>query len=207
MLPQVDQQLTTPYGVAMFAPPFTSMREDIGRVTQKYPGSAENGAVYNHASVFYIYSLYAIQEKDRAYKFLRQMLPGPDEADYLRRGQLPVYIPNYYRGAWHLHPRTAGRSSHLFNTGTISWVYRCFVEGLFGLRGDPEGLNIQPQLPSEWQEAKIERIFRGATFVIDVRRGDVKEVTVKQDGKLLPRPHVSGIQKGVTYHLEVLLPH
>ncbi len=114
------------------------MREDVGRVTQKYPGSAENGAVYNHAGVFYVYSLYTIGERDRAYKVLRQMLPGPDEADYVQRGQLPVYIPNYYRGAWHLHPRTAGRSSHLFNTGTISWVYRCFVEELFGLRGDAE---------------------------------------------------------------------
>jgi cellobiose phosphorylase len=38
----------------------------------------------------------------------------------------------YYRGAYYQHPRTAGRSSQLFNTGTVSWVYRCLVEGLFG---------------------------------------------------------------------------
>ncbi len=206
MLPQVDKQLSTPYGVAMFAPPFSGMREDIGRVTQKYPGSAENGAVYNHASVFYIYSLYIIGERDRAYSLLRQMLPGPDEADYVQRGQLPVYIPNYYRGAWHKYPRTAGRSSHLFNTGTISWVYRCFVEGLFGLRGDKQGLQIQPQLPAGWDRVKVERLFRGATFHLDIRRGNVDEVTVKQDGMVLPDARVTDIKKGATYQLEVVVP-
>ena len=85
---------------------------------------------------------------------LRQMLPGPDLADYERRGQLPVFIPNYYRGAFREHPRTAGRSSQLFNTGTVAWVYRCLVEGLFGIKGNREGLVIDPQLPSHWSEAR-----------------------------------------------------
>ncbi|KAF2192294.1 glycoside hydrolase family 94 protein [Zopfia rhizophila CBS 207.26] len=206
MLPQIDEQLSTPYGVVMFAPPFTGMREDVGRVTQKYPGSAENGAVYNHASIFYIYSLYTIGEKDRAYKLLRQMLPGPSEADYLQRGQLPVYIPNYYRGAWHLYPRTAGRSSQLVNTGTVSWAYRCFIEGLCGLRGDVDGLRIQPQLPSDWDRIKVTRLFRGAKFVVDIRRSDVKEVNVVQDGESLPEARITGIQSGATYQLSVLVP-
>ncbi|MEI9905642.1 MAG: hypothetical protein WDN06_18140 [Asticcacaulis sp.] len=45
------------------------------------------------------------------------MLPGPDEGDYARRGQMPVFVPNYYRGAWRQHPEAAGRSSHLFQHG------------------------------------------------------------------------------------------
>ncbi|ELR04437.1 hypothetical protein GMDG_01513 [Pseudogymnoascus destructans 20631-21] len=116
MLPQVDEQLSTTYGVLIFAPPFSGMREDVGRLTQKRARSAENGSVYNQAAVFYIYSLYGIGEKDRAYKLLREMIPGPTEEDYLQRGQLPVFIPNYYRGAWKDFLRTAGRSSQLFNT-------------------------------------------------------------------------------------------
>ncbi|RYP52958.1 hypothetical protein DL768_001952 [Monosporascus sp. mg162] len=209
MLPAVDAQLGTPYGVQMFAPAYTSMREDIGRVTQKYPGSAENASVYNHAAVFYIHSLYALDgaEADRAYRLLRQMIPGPGEDDYRRRGQLPVYIPNYYRGAWHEYPRTAGRSSQLFNTGTVSWAYRCFVEGLCGLRGDAEGLLVQPQLPSAWDGIKVTRLFRGATFIADIRRDSgAKEVTVTLDGEVLPKPHVSNIKAGQTYKLSVAIP-
>ena len=206
MLAQVDQQLNTPYGVAMFAPPFSAMREDVGRVTQKHPGSAENGAVYNHASVFYIYSLYTVGEKDRAYKLLRQMIPGPTEADYLQRGQLPVFIPNYYRGAYHQYPKQAGRSSQLFNTGTVSWAYRCFIEGLCGLQGDADGLRIKPQLPAEWDGIKVTRMFRGAKFVLNIRRTDVQEVMVMHAGQFLPSAHIANIAPGATYNLSVFVP-
>jgi cellobionic acid phosphorylase len=191
----------------MCAPPFTKMREDIGRVTQKATGSAENGAVYNHAAVFYVYSLYQLGgQHDRAYTHLRQLLPGPSEADYRQRGQLPIYIPNYYRGGWREFPRTAGRSSQLFNTGTVSWAYRCVIEGLCGLRGEPDGLAIRPQLPSAWDAIKVTREFRGATFQLDIRRGDVSEVTVRIGEQVLPQPKVTDIKVGETYRLSVLVP-
>jgi len=206
MLAAVEQQLETPYGVTMFAPAYTAMRDDVGRVTQKHPGSAENGSVYNHAAVFYIYSLYTVAETNRAYKLLRQMIPGPSEQDYLQRGQLPVFIPNYYRGAYHQYPRTAGRSSQLFNTGTVSWVYRCLVEGLFGLKGDATGLSINPQLPSEWASAKAVREFRGATFYVNIRRAAVTQIAVSVDGVRLAEPHIDNIVAGKQYQVDVLLP-
>jgi cellobionic acid phosphorylase len=207
ILPEIDSQLTSPYGTAMFAPPFTKMREDVGRVTQKAIGSAENASIYNHASVFYIYSLYQLGgQQDRAFTHLRQLLPGPNEADYRQRGQLPIFLPNYYRGGYRDFPRTAGRSSQLFNTGTVSWAYRCVIEGLCGLRGDPEGLVIRPQLPTGWNYIKVTRQFRGATFELDIRRGDVKDVTVMMGGKALPEQRVTGIKAGETYHLAVLVP-
>jgi cellobionic acid phosphorylase len=203
----VAEQLETPYGVMLLAPAFIGMREDIGRVTQKFPGSAENGSVYNHGAVFYIYSLYSIGERDRAFRLLRQMIPGPELADYIQRGQLPVYIPNYYRGAWRQHPRTAGRSSQLFNTGTVSWAYRCLVEELFGLKGDKHGLLIQPQLPSHWNQAKVTRQFRGATFEVELRRkAGVSKTRVAVDGQALPANRISNIQVGKTYKVEAALP-
>jgi cellobionic acid phosphorylase len=206
MLAEIDGQLDTPYGVQMFAPPYSAMREDVGRVTQKHPGSAENGAVYNHASVFYIYSLYTIAQPDRAWDALRKMIPGPGADDYLRRGQLPVFIPNYYRGAWKEYPRTAGRSSQLFNTGTVSWVYRSIVEGLCGLKGDAAGLVVNPQLPSHWPSMRVRRVFRGATFDVGVTRGAVERTTVVCDGKTLPEARIVGIEAGRTYRVEVTVP-
>jgi cellobionic acid phosphorylase len=183
------------------------MRDDIGRVTQKFPGSAENGSIYNHAAVFYVYSLYSIGESDRAFRVLRKMIPGPDLEDYRQRGQLPVFIPNYYRGAWQQHPRTAGRSSQLFNTGTGSWLYRCLLEGLFGLRGDKEGLVIQPQLPSHWNEAKVTRKFRGATFHVAIcRETGISDSVIIVDGHTLTANKLTDIQAGKTYELQVRSP-
>ncbi|WUR13585.1 NdvB protein [[Empedobacter] haloabium] len=206
MLAEIEQQLYTPYGVQMFAPPYSKMRDDVGRVTQKHPGSAENGAVYNHAAAFYIHSLYTIEEGGRAYDLLRRMIPGPDEADYLRRGQLPIFIPNYYRGAWKEYPRTAGRSSQLFNTGTVSWIYRCVVEGLCGLVGDEAGLRIAPQLPPAWPGMRVVRQFRGATFDVTIRRGGGDKVEVRCDGEVLAAPRVTAIEAGRRYLLEVSVP-
>lgn len=166
LLSAVKNQLETPFGVEMFSPSYSSMREDIGRVTQKYPGSAENGSVYNHASAFYIFGLYSVSESDNAYRLLRKMISGINEEDTLIRGQLPTFIPNYYRGAYGQHPEKAGRSSQLFNTGTVQWVYRCLIDGLFGLQGCRKGLKISPQLPSHWEKATVIRYFRGSTLEI-----------------------------------------
>ncbi|KAF2745693.1 glycoside hydrolase family 94 protein [Sporormia fimetaria CBS 119925] len=206
ILPQVEEQLSTPYGVVMFAPPFSDMREDVGRVTQKYPGQGENGSVYNHAGAFYAWSLYSINEADRAYDVLRKMIPGPSQEDYIQRGQLPVYIPNYYRGAYKQYPRTAGRSSQLFNTGTVSWVYRCFVEGLCGLRGEKDGLRVEPQLPSDWDQIKVTRLFRGARFEVEIVRANVNGVEVVVDGTKVDGTKITGIEEGKTYHVKVSVP-
>lgn len=206
MLAEVEEQLYSPYGVNMFAPPYSKMRDDVGRVTQKHPGSAENGAVYNHAAIFYIYSLYTVGEGEKAYALLRQMIPGPSEADYLQRGQMPVFIPNYYRGAHREYPRTAGRSSQLFNTGTVSWAYRCLVEGLCGLKGDREGLVIEPSLPAEWDGMQVERTFRGATFHLDIKRAPVNAVEVWRDGLKLAQSRIDSFAAGDVLHLNVLVP-
>ncbi|BFM21245.1 GH36-type glycosyl hydrolase domain-containing protein [Gilvimarinus japonicus] len=206
MIKAVEAQLETPYGVAMLAPAFTAMREDVGRVTQKHPGSAENGSVYNHAAIFYIYSLYTIGEADRAYKLLRQMIPGPDMQDFEQRGQMPIYIPNYYRGAYHQYPRTAGRSSQLFNTGTVSWVYRSLAEGLFGLKGDGSGLRIEPQLPADWPSAHVTRRFRGAQLHVNYRRtNDVAGLQVWLDGVQQTSNRIEGLEAGKDYKLEVVI--
>lgn len=206
MISAIEAQLETPYGVAMLAPAYTAMRDDVGRVTQKHPGSAENGSVYNHAAIFYIYSLYTISEKDRAYTLLRQMIPGPTEADYLQRGQLPVFIPNYYRGAYYQYPETAGRSSQLFNTGTVSWVYRSIIEGLFGLKGDGDALLIEPQLPSAWGRASAVRQFRGATFNVSIVRAAVEAIQVNVDGKACPTARIEAICAGKEYQVDVMIP-
>lgn len=206
MLKAVEAQLETPYGVALLAPAYTAMRDDVGRVTQKHPGSAENGSVYNHAAVFYIFCLFQQGEAERGYRLLRQMIPGPDLDDYQQRGQMPVYIPNYYRGAYHQFPRTAGRSSQLFNTGTVGWVYRTLVEGLFGLRGEQGGLRIDPQLPANWPQVRVTRRFRGATLDVEIVRSlQNKETTVSLDGEAINGTLIKGLTAGRSYSVKVEL--
>ncbi|MCJ8315201.1 MAG: hypothetical protein MJK11_19795 [Pseudomonadales bacterium] len=203
MLKAIDEQLNTPYGIMMFSPAYTAMRDDVGRVTQKWPGSAENGSVYNHAAAFYASSLYQLGEGDKAFEVLRKMISGPDDADIKQRGQLPVYIPNYYRGAYYQFPRTAGRSSQLFNTGTAAWFYRLTCEEMMGLKGCPEGLLVSPNLPSDWNEASCNREFRGATFNVNYIRATDGKTSINLDGQKLIGNVITDIKAGSTYHVTV----
>ena len=211
MVKAVDTHLTSPYGVEMLAPSFTKMREDIGRVTQKHPGSAENGSIYNHAAAFYVYALYQSQQRsehaDIAYQVMRKMIPSDDPQDLLQRGQLPVFIPNYYRGAYRQFERTAGRSSQLFNTGTVHWFYRCLIDGLFGLQGTPEGLRVAPQLPSDWPSANVKRQFRGAEFAVSFTRSkQTLTPIISVDGAVIDGNVIKDIDAGALYNVDVSLP-
>ncbi len=207
LIAAIEEQLVTPYGTTMLAPAFTAMREDVGRVTQKYPGTAENGSVYNHAMAFYIYALYQHNESEKAYQQLRLMIPDIDSSTYRQRGQLPIFIPNYYRGAYHQKPDAAGRSSHLFNTGTCAWVARCIIEGLFGLQGSSGGLTIAPQLPVHWQDARINKVFRGADLTINFSRSQtVQNLTIDVDGIPQTTNTVSNLHPDRHYNIDVLIP-
>ncbi|MBR9728236.1 GH36-type glycosyl hydrolase domain-containing protein [Shewanella intestini] len=213
---QVKQQLATPFGLMMLAPSYTKMREDIGRVTQKYPGTAENGSVYNHAAIFYAFALLEQGDGDGAWEVISKMLPTMDEDDLLTRGQLPVFIPNYYRGAYYQQPDVAGKSSQLFNTGTVAWYYRCIIEKVLGLQGCPQGLLVKPNLPSHWQTLNATREFRGATFEVsyqqlkgqataDSHSTAAKNVTLWLNGEQLPKRIIDNIQPGAHYQLTVII--
>ena len=55
--------------------------KNVGRVTQKYPGVAENGSVYNHTAAFYTNALYKVGLADDGYEGLKSMLPNYDSAE------------------------------------------------------------------------------------------------------------------------------
>jgi cellobionic acid phosphorylase len=120
---------------------------------------------------------------------------------------MPVFIPNYYRGAVQQFPRTAGRSSQLFNTGAASWMYRILVECLFGLKGDRDGLRIEPNLPSHWQHATVARRFRGSNFDVDFTRdSDASEMRVMLDGEIISGNVIRNPVRGQRYKVQVVLP-
>ena len=205
MIAAITKQLTTPQGVMMLAPSYTRMVEDIGRITQKHPGVSENGSVYNHAAIFYIYALYQAGQNNLAFDLLSKMLPSIENAQ--RTGQLPIYVPNYYRGAYHQFPKQAGRSSHLFNTGTISWLYRCLVEELCGLKGCARGLQIAPKLPTTLKHLSGQRLFRGATIEFDIEQSsEIGTIEILLDKQVISGGVLKSLQSGREYQLMVRVP-
>lgn len=205
MLAAVKAQLCTPFGVAMLAPAYTEMVEDIGRITQKFPGVAENGSLYNHAAAFFVYALYQQAHAEWGFDTLQQILCRAEQS--LKKQQLPNFVPNYYRGASEQHPEYCGLSSRLFNTGTIAWLMRTITEQIFGLKGCAEGLLVCPQLPKAWQQAQAVRYFRGHKITVSYRRNpDLQTTTLLLNDRPLTSNLILMTELQAQNHLLVILP-
>ncbi len=201
----VNKHLMTPSGPMTMAPAFTRMREDIGKITQKTPGTAENGSVYCHAAAFYAYGLFRARQADEGFRVLRMLLTGAGSNPLSRSQQLPLYLPNFYRGT--ACGTTAGRASGHWGTGTCAWYYRTVVGELLGVRAEFDGLRIDPQLPEGWNQAAVWRLFRGARFTIDIQKSEaVHQLQVCLNGKLLPDNVVPTQEAGGEHSVQVFVP-
>ena len=201
----VDRLLMTPYGLQVLAPSYTHMREDVGRVTQKHPSTAENGSVYCHANAFYLQALYETGHGETAYPILRSLIPGPDIEDITRREHLPIYIPNYYRGNY--HSEQAGKTSHLMNTGSLVWIYRCIVEGLLGLKISGNSMMIAPQIPAEWNDFESRRRFRDKQIDVHYSRDPQRNsIQLCLNGKIIAGNVINFDQLKDENRLEIVIP-
>jgi len=203
ILHSVAQYLQTPFGNMMLAPSYTQMDERIGRLTQKHVGCAENGSVYNHAFIFWIFALYESGFDQRAFMGIKEMLGacGSNQS-----GQLPIYVPNYFRGAYYQTPEMSGKSSHLFNTGTAAWLYRIVIEKVFGLQGHADQLLISPNIPHEWTDVHVVYKFREATINLTIARADVVEPSLSVNNIKTDSMALGNIQAGKHYDLVAQLP-
>lgn len=182
ILSSVEACLGNTIAPAVLAPPFTGMDTSVGKISLKSPGTGENGSIYSHASLFWVCALYACGEGQAAWKTFRNLLPGGPGNPVIQAGQLPLSIPNFYRGP--ASPEIFGKSSHSPTTGSAAWYYRILMEDVFGAKGEFDGLRLKPCLPADWETADVTRHFRGSTWNIHyTRRHDVSEVGISVDGK------------------------
>ena len=73
-----------------------------------------------------------------------------------------------------------GRAHVHWLTGTGSTVMVGCVEGICGMRPTPDGLVVNPSIPSEWDGFSIEKNFRGKHLSIDIQNPNHVESGVKE---------------------------
>ncbi len=89
---QAYSRLDSKYGIRTFYPYFAPDNKMVGRITQLPEGTAENAAVYIHATLFAIWSLYELGEVELAEKQLLKILPFTHA--YI--STTPFVMPNSY---------------------------------------------------------------------------------------------------------------
>jgi len=190
-LKAVKRHLATEHGVLLLQPPYSSYHLRLGEISSYPPGYKENGSVFCHTNPWVMIAEAILGHGEGALDYYLRINPPKREVmSDLHRCEPYVYAQ-----------MIAGKDADYFGeaknswlTGTAAWNFVAITQWILGIRPEFEGLRVQPVIPDHWQGFKAQRLFRGVTYEIDVRRQSPgNEVTVVVDGQpikgtLIPQP-------------------
>jgi len=187
----VAERLDTPFGPKICAPAFREIDPTIGLVTRCVPGKKENAAVFCHPAAWVVQAECLLGRGERAFGYFKKLLPGRiDQATFAAE---PYVYSQYITSDEH---PAAGRASHSWQTGTAAWMFRIGFDHILGVRPSYEGLVVDPVVPADWKAFRVERVFRGTRYLVEVANPDGVESGVREilvdgrpwTGRALPRP-------------------
>lgn len=193
----MHEQLFTPYGLTLSAPPFKDTPRKVMDGVVFNAGIKENGGIFNHPQSWAVMAQCLLGDGDRAYEYYRAYMP----AAYNTRAEVRDTEP-------YVHTQTtyatcnphAGKSRVSWLTGTTSWSYHSAVQYILGIRPELDGLRIDPCIPSSWPEFEVSREFRGVRLNIRIKNPNgvcrgVKKLKLANktiEGNLLPLSELAG---------------
>lgn len=188
-LESVHRELNTPYGARVMAPSYKEHAFD-GALALLFNGSTkENGGIFSQPQGWIILAESLMGHGNRAFEYFTESAPASqnDNADvrclepYVH-GQFTESVESPFEGRSHVH----------WLTGTASTVMVGCVEGICGMRPDPNGLRVAPSIPSAWKEITMEKVFRGKKLMITVKNPNGAEGGYKEF-------YVNGVKKDDNY--------
>jgi cellobiose phosphorylase len=187
VLDAVERHLEFKAGPVLLYPAYTTPDPEIGYLSRYAPGTRENGGVYTHAATWAVQAEAMAHRAEAAWRLYSKILP-------VHRGKTPdIYTGEPYVTSGNIDgPDSAlyGRGGWTWYSGSAAWMFKIGFEWILGIRPAPEGLLIDPCIPKEWKEFKVQREFRGAVYLLQIRNpygvsSGVKEATVN-GGTVLP---------------------
>lgn len=164
-LASVKKYMLTPYGIQICYPSFTEVDDSIGLISRCVPGKKENGAVFNHASSWFVLASIMNGDADGAYDVYSRMLPVNSAKNIDKYEVEPYVFAEYVTSPDH---STENQASHSWLTGTAVWMLRIGLDHILGFQSTLNGMRISPNIPSDWKGFKAERKYRGKTIRLNV---------------------------------------
>lgn len=162
----VNKHLNTQYGIKLSWPGFNGFDWRKGGITTYPPGAKENGGVFLHTNPWCMIAETLLGHGNRAFEYYQQINPATknDIIDIFECE--PYSYPQNILG--NEHPQFGlGRNSWL--SGTASWTYQAATKHILGVQPTYTGLAVNPCIPKEWSGFSVKRVFRGATYIINVK--------------------------------------
>ena len=161
------EHLENKTGMQICWPAYRKVEEDIGLISRCVPGKKENGAVFNHASSWFVLAAIKNGNVDDAYRIYKKMLPvASSQSVGIDRYETEPYVYSEYVTS--REHETEGQASHSWLTGSSVWMFRIGVDRILGLRTSLKGIKIEPHVPKEWDSYYVERVYKGKRLAITV---------------------------------------
>lgn len=161
----VKEQLATPFGLMLCAPPFRNTSIEVMRAVVYNQGIKENAGIFNHTQGWGVMAECMLGNGNRAYEYLRAATPAAyNTRAEIRQTEPYVQAQTTYSAS---SPR-AGNTRTSWLTGAAAWFYHSATQYVLGLQPGPDGLRIDPCIPSQWDGFSVRRIFRSHAIEIIV---------------------------------------
>jgi len=173
------EHLENKMGMQICWPAYREVEDNIGLISRCVPGKKENGAVFNHASSWFVQAAIMNGNVEDAFRIYRKMLPvNSSESVGIDRYETEPYVYSEYVTS--REHETEGQASHSWLTGSSVWMYRIGLDWILGLQTSLQGIRIAPSLPKTWDKLNIVRKFQGKTLQIKIDNAAGVNQGVKQ---------------------------
>ena len=190
-LTSVKNILETKYGVVLLQPAYTKYYLNLGEVSSYPPGYKENAGIFCHNNPWISIAETVVGHGNRAFDLYRKICPAYiEDISEIHRTEPYVYSQMIAgKDAAHF-----GEAKNSWLTGTAAWTFVNVSQYILGIQPDYDGLTLNPCIPSDMEEFKIRRYFRGAWYNITFKNPEHKEKGVSSltvngtavEGNLIP---------------------
>jgi len=184
-LDAVRERLDCDFGLLLNQPAFTRYLIEYGEISSYPQGYKENAAVFCHNNPWIMIGETVLGRGDRAFEYYRKIAPAYlEEISDLHKLEPYVYA-QMVAGRDAYRP---GEAKNSWLTGTAAWNYYAITQFILGIKPGYDALDIDPCIPPAWDGFTVTRVFRGATYDIEVRNPrhvskGIRQVSV--DGKII----------------------
>jgi cellobiose phosphorylase len=173
----VKKYLDCDYGIVLNSPAFTKYYIEYGEISTYPAGYKENGGVFCHNNPWIMIAETLIGRGDQAYEYYTKIAPSfLEDISDLHKVEPYVYC-QMIAGKEAYKP---GEAKNSWLSGTASWNFYALTQYILGVKTDYDGLIIDPCIPTKWEDFKMKRKFRGATYNIEVQNPEHVSKGVKR---------------------------
>ena len=187
----VEKYLDTKYGIVLLQPPYHRYHVELGEISSYPPGYKENAGIFCHNNPWISIAETVVGHGNRAFDLYRKICPAYiEDISEIHRTEPYVYSQMIAgKDAAHF-----GEAKNSWLTGTAAWTFVNVSQYILGIQPDYDGLTLNPCIPSDMEEFKIRRYFRGAWYNITFKNPEHKEKGVSSltvngtavEGNLIP---------------------